>query len=148
MRTRIGISKLLNISTDDLIIGFTASSFDVGPHIGHCLMLQEAKDNCDYLIVALMTNPQNDRPEKNKPVQSIFERMIQLQSIRYVDEIIVIDTEEDLLNALKIIKPDIRFVGEEYRGTKHTGYDLGQKIYYNERNHNYSSDSLRKKLIK
>lgn len=131
---------------DPVIVGFTVSSFDLGPHIGHCLMLQEASENCDWLIVALMTNPRYDRPEKNQPIQSTFERFIQLQSNTYVDELIVIDSEDDLLNALKIIKPDIRFVGKEYEGKTHTGSDLGQKIHYNERNHNYSSDSLIQRL--
>lgn len=147
MYTRNEIKEKLGVFREsDIVIGFTASSFDLGPHIGHCLMLQEAAENCDWLIVALMTNPQNDRPEKNKPIQTIFERFIQLQSNKYIDEIIIIDTEMDLLNALIIIQPDIRFVGEEYKGTKHTGYNLGQNIHYNKRSHNYSSEELISRL--
>ena len=127
------------------VIGFTASTFDV-MHAGHIEMLSKAKADCDYLVVALLTDPTISRPEsKNKPVQSILERYIQLQAVKYVDMIIPFDTEEDLETMIKLIKPDIRFVGEEYKGTKHTGWDLCP-IIYNERKHNWSSTNLRERL--
>lgn len=129
-------------------IGFTCSTFELGPHCGHDIMLAEAKRNCDFLVVGLLTDPTNDRNEKNKPCQTTFERWIQITSIKYADLIIPFDTERDLLNMLKIIKPDIRFVGEEYKGTQHTGWDLkGIEIYYNERKHDYSSALFRNKLL-
>lgn len=128
-----------------MIKGFTCSAWDL-LHAGHIAMLEEAKKQCDYLIVGLHTNPQIDRPEKNKPVQSIFERYLQLTGCKYVDLIVPYDTEEDLYNLLQIIKPDIRIIGEEYKEKKFTGKDLPIEIYYNSRKHNYSSTLLRKKL--
>jgi glycerol-3-phosphate cytidylyltransferase len=129
------------------IIGFTASTFDV-MHAGHIEMLSKAKSDCDYLVVALLTDPTISRPEsKSKPVQSILERYIQLQAVKYVDMIIPFDTEEDLETIIKLINPDIRFVGEEYKGTKHTGWDLCP-IKYNDRKHTWSSTDLRNRLKK
>jgi len=126
-------------------IGFTASTFDL-LHAGHCEMLSKAAAECDLLVVGLLTDPTISRPDtKNKPIQSYLERYIQLQSIKYVDMIIPFETEEDLETIIKLIKPDIRFVGEEYKGTNHTGVGLCP-IKYNERQHNWSSSSLRKKL--
>jgi len=126
-------------------IGFTASTFDL-LHAGHCEMLSKAAGECDFLIVGLLTDPTISRPDsKNKPIQSVLERFIQLQSIKYVDMIIPFETEEDLITLIKLINPHIRFVGEEYKGTKHTGYDLCP-IKYNDRRHNWSSTALRNKL--
>lgn len=127
------------------IRGFTASAFDL-LHAGHVAMLEEAKKHCDYLIVGLHTNPQIDRPDKNRPLQSTFERYLQLKACKYVDAILPYDTEEDLLNLLKIICPDIRIIGEEYKDRNFTGKDLDIKIYYNRRGHNYSTTSLRKRI--
>jgi len=127
-------------------IGFTASTFDV-MHAGHIEMLSKAKAQCDYLVVGLLTDPTISRPEKNKPVQTILERFIQLQAVSYVDMIVPFDTEEDLATMIKLINPDVRFVGEEYKGTKHTGWDLCP-IIYNERKHNWSSTNLRERLKK
>lgn len=131
-------------------IGFTCSAFDL-LHAGHILMLQEARSLCDYLIVGLQTDPSIDRPEtKNKPVQSVVERQIQLAAVRYVDEIVIYDTEHDLLDILSIYPINMRFVGEEYRNKDFTGKDYcinnGIEIIYNNRRHKFSTTELRKRL--
>lgn len=127
-------------------VGFTASAFDL-LHAGHILMLKEAKAQCDYLIVGLQVDPTIDRPNKNKPVQSITERYIQLAAVTYVDEIIVYSTEDDLLQVLKSYPIDVRIIGEDYKGKQFTGHDLGlHDIYYNSRKHDYSSSNLRKRI--
>jgi len=129
-----------------LKVGFTASSFDL-LHAGHILMLKEAKGYCDYLMVGLQVDPTLDRPGKNTPVQSITERYIQLAAVKYVDEIIVYSTEDDLIQILKAFPIDVRIIGEDYRGKQFTGYDLGlHDIIYNSRKHDYSSTNLRKRL--
>ncbi len=128
-----------------MIKGFTCSAFDL-LHAGHVAMLEEARQQCDYLIVGLHTNPQLDRSDKNKPLQSTFERFTQLKGCKFVDEIIPYDTERDLYNLLKIIKPDVRIVGEEYREKPFTGRDLPIKLYFNSRSHDYSTTELRKRL--
>lgn len=125
--------------------GFTASAFDL-LHSGHVAMLEEAKTQCDYLIVGLHTNPQIDRPNKNKPVQSTMDRFIQLKGCRYVDEIIPYDTEADLINLLQMLRPDVRIIGEDYKDKDFTGKDLGIPIYYNKRKHLYSTTALREKI--
>lgn len=130
-----------------MIIGFTCSCFDL-LHSGHVLMLQEAKAQCDYLIVGLQTDPTIDRPHKNKPVQSIVERYIQLKAVKYVDEIIPYTTEADLLDLLQAVPIDVRIIGEEYRDVNFTGKDLPIKIHYNSRKHRFSSSELRSRLTK
>ena len=128
------------------IIGFTCSSFDL-LHAGHILMLEDAKKQCDYLIVGLQTDPTIDRPQdKNKPIQSLKERKIQLEAVKYIDEIIEYSTEKELYKLLKKINPDIRILGSDYKEKSFTGDDLNIKIYYHERNHNFSSTNLRKKI--
>jgi len=128
-------------------IGFTCSTFDL-LHAGHIEMLSKAKADCDFLVVGLLTDPTISRPtKKNKPIQSVLERFIQLQAVKYVDMIIPFETEEDIEIIIKLINPDIRFVGEEYKGTKHTGWDLCP-IKYNERRHPWSSTELRNKIKK
>lgn len=126
-------------------VGFTCSAFDL-LHAGHVLMLEEAKSICDYLIVGLQVDPSVDRNYKNKPVQSIVERQIQLSGVSYVDDIIVYSTEEDLLEILKTMPIDIRIVGADYIGKDFTGKDYCLKnnieIYYNRRDHDYSSSNL------
>ena len=102
-------------------VGITASCFDLF-HAGHILMLQEAKEQCDRLVVALQTDPTIDRPEKNKPVQSLVERYIQLEGCKYVDTIIPYTTEEDLLNILQCYDWDVRIIGDEYYGKPFTGH--------------------------
>lgn len=130
-----------------MIIGFTCSCFDL-LHSGHVLMLQEAKAQCDYLIVGLQTDPTIDRPSKNKPVQSIVERYIQLKAVKYVDEIVPYTTEADLLDLLQALPINVRIIGEEYRDKDFTGKDLPIKIHYNSRKHRFSSSELRGRLSK
>lgn len=130
--------------------GFTCSTFDL-LHAGHLLMLKEIREQCDYLIVGLQTNPAIDRPDsKNKPIQSIVERRIQLESVKYVDEIVVYDTEKDLEDILLSFPINVRFLGEEYKSKEFTGKkicsDLGITIRFNTRNHNFSSSELRERV--
>ena len=125
--------------------GFTCSAFDI-LHAGHVMMLEEAKKNCDYLIVGLQIDPSRDRPEKNKPVQTVFERYIQLRGNRFVDEIIPYDTEEDLETLLLMMDIDVRFVGEEYTDKEFTGKEFGIPIHYNKRRHALSSSALRERI--
>jgi glycerol-3-phosphate cytidylyltransferase len=126
-------------------VGFTCSCFDLF-HAGHVLMLKEARNQCDYLIVGLQTDPTLDRPEKNRPVQSITERFIQLEACKYIDEIVPYATEEDLLNILTSYPINVRIIGEEYRDKQYTGRDLDMEVYYNSRKHNYSSSGLRNRV--
>jgi glycerol-3-phosphate cytidylyltransferase len=127
--------------------GITFSTFDL-LHAGHILMLKEAKEQCDYLICGLQTDPTIDRPDtKNKPIQSIVERYIQLSAVEYVDEVIVYQTEKDLIDILKCFPIDIRIIGEEYRGTEFTGKSNSSiEIYYNERSHDFSTTELRNRI--
>lgn len=130
-------------------IGFTCSAFDL-LHAGHIAMLKECRKQCDWLVVGLHVNPKVDRPDKNSPVQSLYERYTQLRGCKYIDEIIPYETEYDLINLLGIEPIHIRFVGEEYKDTYITGQDvcekLGIEIVYNTRNHKYSSRELRSRL--
>jgi len=128
-----------------MIKGFTCGAFDL-THAGHYLMFEEARKQCDYLIVGLQTDPSIDRKSKNKPVQSIKERKIQLKACRYIDKILLYKTEKDLYELLKEFKPDVRFVGMDWKGKHFTGDDLSIKIIFNSRNHNYSTSSLRKRI--
>lgn len=126
-------------------IGFTSSAFDLLTP-GHVYMMGVAKSMCDYLVVGLLTDPTISRPDtKNKPVQSVLERFLQLQAIGVVDLVIPFETEEDLYTLIQMIDPDIRVVGEEYKGKKHTGWDLCP-IHYNKRNNPYSSTDIRKRI--
>ena len=128
-------------------IGFTCSCFDL-LHAGHILMLQDAKRQCDKLIVGLQTDPTIDRPDtKNKPIQSFEERKIQLEAVKYVDEVFIYDTEEELYKKLLFINPDVRILGSDYIGKSFTGDDLDIEIHYHERKHNYSTTNLRKKIV-
>lgn len=125
-------------------IGFTCGAFDL-LHAGHIVMLKEAKENCDYLIVGLQTDPSIDRQEKNQPVQSVFERYIQLRGVKYVDEIIPYDTEQSLLDLLEATQIHLRFVGEDYIDRDFTGKGL-HEIWYTSRQHSFSSTNLRNKV--
>ena len=125
--------------------GFVASCFDM-LHAGHCLMLKDASFQCDHLIAALQTDPTIDRPTKNKPIQSFPERMIQLEAVRYVDEIVVYNTEEELVEWLKVLKPDVRILGSDYKGKNFTGMELDIEIYHHDRSHDWSTSNLRKKI--
>ncbi len=128
-----------------MIRGFTCGAMDL-LHAGHILMLKECKEQCDYLIVGLQTDPTLDRPEKNKPIETVKERMIRLGGCKYVDEIIIYDTEADLYRLLQKLKPDKRFVGADYKGKHFTGDDLPIPVVYNSRNHNFSSSNLRARI--
>ena len=132
-------------------VGFTCSTFDL-LHAGHIQMLRDAKSVCDYLIVGLQTDPTIDRQEKNKPIQSIVERYVQLQAVKYVDEIITYSTEKDLEDILSMYQIDIRIMGEEYRDKNFTGKDICQKrgiqFYFNKRDHRFSSTDLRSRVCK
>mgnify|MGYP001220625635 CR=1 FL=1 len=125
--------------------GFTCGAFDL-LHAGHVLMLEEAKSHCDYLIVGLHTDPSIDRENKNKPIQSLNERLIQLRAIKYVDLVVIYDTESDLINVLKALNPDVRIIGSDYVGKSFTGQDLNIEIAYNTRNHSFSSSELRARI--
>lgn len=125
--------------------GFTCGSFDL-LHAGHAMMLEEAKLYCDYLIVAIQSDPSLDRESKNKPVQAYEERITMLKAIRYVDEITYYDTEHDLYELLKRIKPDVRIIGADWKGKEYTGHDLPIEVVFNSRNHGYSSSDLRRRV--
>lgn len=130
-------------------IGITFSAFDL-LHAGHITMLEEAKRQCDYLITALQTDPTIDRPEKNRPTQSVVERYIQLKGCRFVDEIVPYATEQDLEDILRSFKIDVRIIGDEYRDKNFTGRtyceEKGIELYFNVRDHRFSSSSLRKEV--
>ena len=130
-------------------IGITFSAFDL-LHSGHILMLAEAKSICDYLIAGLQVDPALDRPEKNKPVQSVVERQIQLASCRFVDEVVVYSTEQDLIDLLLILPVDVRILGVEYQSHDFTGRkegtEKGIEHVFNSRDHSFSSSSLRKRV--
>lgn len=127
-------------------VGFTCSCFDLF-HAGHIMMLKEAKSQCDYLIVGLQTDPTLDRPQKNKPIQSVFERFVQLEACKYVDEIVVYATEKDLLDILQSYPIDVRILGEEYRDKEFTGHELDMEYHFNRRKHSFSTTELRQRVI-
>ena len=132
-------------------IGITFSTFDM-LHAGHIAMLSEAKNHCDYLICGLQTDPTIDRPDtKNHPIQSVVERQIQLSACRYVDEVVVYQTEQDLVDLLLILPLDVRILGVEYEDKDFTGrgecYDRNIELVFNSRDHSFSSRSLRKRVV-
>ena len=130
-------------------IGFTCSAFDL-LHAGHVQMLREAKEQCDYLIVGLQTDPTIDRANKNSPVQTLVERYVQLAAVKYVDEIVPYQTEQDLEDILQMFHIDVRILGEEYRDKDFTGKDICKKrsiqLYFNKRDHRFSSSDMRKRV--
>jgi glycerol-3-phosphate cytidylyltransferase len=132
-----------------MITGFTCSTFDL-LHAGHIAMLREAKSVCDYLICGLQIDPSVDRIEKNKPVQTIVERYTQLAAVHFVDEIVPYATEEDLLDILQMYPINVRIIGDEYKLREFTGKEegrqLGIEVYYNKRNHRFSSSDLRERV--
>ena len=132
-------------------VGFTCSTFDLF-HAGHVIMLKEAKSVCDYLIVGLQTDPTVDRPTtKNKPVQSVFERYVQLQACKYVDEIVVYTTEKELIDILLAYKINVRILGNEYERTEFIGRkeceEHGIEFYFNQREHSFSTTELRQRVV-
>lgn len=130
-------------------IGITFSAFDL-LHAGHIKMLEDAKRQCDYLICGLQTDPTIDRPEKNRPIQTVVERYIQLKACAYVDEVVPYATEQDLEDILRSFKIDVRILGEEYKEKNFTGRtyceEKGIELYYNKRDHRFSSSGLRKEV--
>ena len=130
-------------------IGITCSTFDL-LHTGHIIMLEECKKYCDFLICALQVDPSFDRPEKNKPVQSLVERYIQLDAVKYVDKIIPYNTEKELETIFASLDLDVRIIGEEYKYKEYTGQKIcqerGIKIIYNKRDHDFSTTNLRKRI--
>ena len=127
-------------------IGITFGSFDLC-HYGHVLMFEECKQYCDYLIVGVQSDPSIDRPEKNSPIQSHKERLGLVKSIKFVDEVKPYNTEMDLVNMLKEIKPNIRILGADHKGTKFTGIELSSiKVIFNSRDHGYSTSELRRRV--
>lgn len=130
-------------------IGITFSAFDL-LHAGHIKMLEDAKRQCDYLICGLQTDPTLDRPDKNKPAQTVVERYIQLAGCKFVDEIVPYATEQDLEDILKSFKIDVRILGDEYQDKNFTGRayceEKGIELYYNTRDHRFSSSGLRKSV--
>ena len=130
-------------------VGITFSAFDL-LHAGHIAMLRESKEQCDYLVAGLQLDPTIDRPEKNKPIQTIVERYTQLKAVKYVDEIIPYTTEKDIEDILEMYQIDVRILGEEYKDKDFTGKDicarLGIDLYFNKRDHRFSSSDLRKRI--
>ena len=144
-------NHIKQLKADGKKIGITFSTFDM-LHAGHIAMLSEAKNHCDYLICGLQTDPTIDRPDtKNKPVQSIVERQIQLSACRYVDEVVVYQTEQDLVDLLLILPLDVRILGVEYADKEFSGRweggERGIEIVFNGRDHSFSSSSLRKRVV-
>jgi len=145
-------NKIKELKEQGKKIGITFSTFDMGPHAGHISMLAEAKNHCDYLIAGLQTDPTIDRPDtKNRPVQSIVERQIQLAACRYVDEVVVYQTEQDLIDLILILPIDVRILGVEYMQQDFTGRQEGNtrgiELVFNGRDHSFSSSSLRKRVV-
>ena len=134
-------------------IGFTCSSFDLF-HAGHYLMLEDCKKQCDHLIVGLQKDPTIDEKyrlktggkNKNKPIQTFEERYIQIKGCKYIDEIVEYTTEDELYELLLKINPDVRILGSDWEGKEYTGYNLDIPIYFHNRNHNYSTSNLRKRV--
>jgi len=130
-------------------VGITFSAFDL-LHAGHVAMLRESKEQCDYLVAGLQLDPSIDRPEKNKPIQTIVERYTQLKAVKYVDEIIPYTTEKDVEDILEMYQVDVRILGDEYKDKDFTGKDicrrLGIELYFNKRDHRFSSSDLRKRI--
>jgi glycerol-3-phosphate cytidylyltransferase len=144
-------NHIKQLKTDGKKIGVTFSTFDM-LHAGHIAMLSEAKNHCDYLICGLQTDPTIDRPEtKNAPIQSIVERQIQLAACRYVDEVVVYQTEQDLVDLLLILPVDVRILGVEYCDKDFTGREAGAlrgiELVFNGRDHSFSSSSLRRRVV-
>jgi len=127
-------------------VGFTCSTFDLF-HAGHVIMLEEAKKQCDHLIVGLQTDPTIDRPEKNKPVQTVFERYVQLDACKHVNQVVVYATEKELGDILLSYPIDVRILGQEYEGKEFTGSKLDIHCYFNKRKHSFSTTELRQRVI-
>ena len=144
-------NKVRQLKDDGKVIGITFSQFDL-LHAGHIAMLAEAKNHCDYLIAGLQTDASIDRPgKKNAPIQSVVERQIQLAAVRYVDEIVIYQTEQDMVDLLLILPVDVRILGVEYENQNYTGKNEGHirgiRPIFNGRDHSFSSSSLRRRVV-
>lgn len=128
-------------------VGLTASAFDL-LHAGHISMLREASSVCDYLICAIQIDPSQHREQKNKPVQSIVERYMQIRAVSYVDEVIPYQTEDELVEIILAYPVDVRILGEEYRGNKFLGHDIKMQFHFNGRRHGFSTSELRCRMQK
>lgn len=127
------------------IVGFTCGAFDL-LHAGHALMLEECKSHCDYLIVGVQSDPSKDRAKKNRPIMTYKERIILVKSNRWVDEVVLYDTEDDLQSLLKDLNPNVRILGADWKNQLFTGYDLPIKTVFNERDHGFSTSKLRRRV--
>tara|TARA_B100001142_G_scaffold314252_1_gene351581 strand:- start:28641 stop:29852 length:1212 start_codon:yes stop_codon:yes gene_type:complete len=136
-----------NLKVRNRIVGVTAGAFDL-LHAGHIKLLEDAKSQCTHLIVLLQSDPSIDRPHKNKPIQSLDERLIQLEAVKFVDQVLVYDTEAQLYQLLENLKPDIRIQGNDWNGKSYTGQDLNIPIYHHDRlSHTFSSTDLRMRVL-
>jgi glycerol-3-phosphate cytidylyltransferase len=141
------IKRESNVNRSEQRIGFTCSCFDL-LHAGHLMMLKDAKDQCDVLVVGLQTDPTIDRSEKNKPIQTFEERKIMIESVKFIDHVIDYATENDLYQILEHLDPDVRIIGSDWRGKTFTGIDLESiPIHWHERTHNFSTSNLRKRIF-
>ena len=144
--TRAGVDSAGRVMRSGKKVGFTCGAFDLF-HAGHVLMLEEARSVCDYLVVGLQTDPSIDRPGKNRPVQTLEERWIQLEGCRYVDEVQVYTTEVSLRELLSRLMPDVRILGADWQGRRFTGDDLPIATYFNKREHKWSTTNLRYRVM-
>ena len=128
------------------VVGFTCGAFDL-LHAGHALMLEECKEHCTHLIVGVQYNPNFDRPDKNRPIQSYQERIIMVNAIKFVDEVVLYETEEDLYELLQNLNPDVRILGADWKDKEFTGHDLPIKVVFNSRDHGYSTTDLRTRVF-
>ena len=127
-------------------IGWTCGAFDL-LHAGHIELFKDCKSKCEHLIVGLQSDPTIDRPEKNKPIQTLEERLVMLQAIKYIDEIVIYHTEDDLYAILKAMKPNIRINGADWKEKKFTGYDLDMQYHFHIRHHNWSTTNMRTRIF-
>ena len=141
----INLIEEIKSSNKNSVIGFTCSCFDL-MHAGHCLMLEDSKRQCDILVIGLQTDPTIDRSWKNKPIQSYKEREIVIKSNKWIDYIIKYQTEQDLINILDYLKPNVRIIGSDYLGKDFTGKEMDIKIYYHKRDYPYSSTIMRRRI--
>ena len=127
-------------------VGFTCGSFDL-LHAGHIVMFEDCKRVCDYLVVGLQIDPTIDRPTKNRPVQSVLERLIQLRAVSYIDEVVTYSTEEELYRLLTTLDLDIRIIGSDWWRKNYTGFELPLDVHFHRREHDWSTSSLRNRIL-
>ena len=110
-------------------------------------MLIDARTHCDYLVVGLHVDPSLERPDKHKPIETVYERRLKLEACRYVDLVLEYETEADLMGTLKDLEPDVRIIGSDWKDKEITGKNLGIPIYWHERKHSFSSSELRQRIV-